>query len=61
MKAQNPMSHKIAQAIFKMRMKVRNKVQLPERLVLQGQSNANQKRRSQGRSHYMSNASRFNS
>ena len=29
------MSQKIAQAIFKMRMKVRNKVQLPDKLILQ--------------------------
>ena len=35
MKEQNPMSQKIAQAIFKMRMKVRNKVQLPDKLILQ--------------------------
>ena len=35
MKEQNPMSQKIAQAIFKMRMKVRNKVQLPDKLLLQ--------------------------
>lgn len=32
MKAQNPMSQKIAQAIAKMRMKVRNNVQLPEKI-----------------------------
>lgn len=34
MKAQNPMSIKIRQAIAKMRMKVRNKVQLPDKLTL---------------------------
>ena len=34
MKDQNPMSAKIKQAMTKMRMKVRNKVQLPEKLVL---------------------------
>ena len=36
MKDQNPMSAKIRQAIGKMRMKVRNKVQLPDKLALQG-------------------------
>ena len=34
MKAQNPMTIKIGQAIKKMRMKVRNKVQLPDKLPL---------------------------
>ena len=34
MKSQNPMSVKIKQAIAKMRMKVRNKVQLPDKLPL---------------------------
>ena len=34
MKAHNPMTTKIKQAMNKMRMKVRNKVQLPEKLLL---------------------------
>ena len=36
MKDQNPMSAKIKQAMAKMRMKVRNKVQLPEKIALKG-------------------------
>ena len=34
MKAQNPMTNKIKAAVQKMRMKVRNKVQLPDKLPL---------------------------
>jgi len=35
MKAQNPMTLKIDQAIKKMRMKLRNKVQLPEKFQIE--------------------------
>ena len=49
MKKNNPMTVKINQAIAKMRMKVRNKVQLPDKLPLAGPNNAKSKRK-QGRS-----------
>lgn len=36
MKSNNPMAVKIKQAIIKMRIKVRNNVQLPEKLAFEG-------------------------
>ncbi len=47
MKPNNPMTVKIKQAIGKMRIKVRNNVQLPDKLVLEGATNKRKPGKSQ--------------
>ena len=44
MKTQNPMSQKISQAMSKMRIKVRNNVQLPDKTTIQGHADKSKRR-----------------